>query len=115
MGSAHTKGRSFEQDIGKFLLHNDGECEKFAEMTTSTGRIGQQTNLGVDIISDNIAGECKRRDSLPNWFQDAWDQIQNRADDLGKAPVLAMKADYKDEMFIIDKQTFRKLLELLNE
>lgn len=111
MGSSHTKGRSFEQEIGKMLLDKDGECDKFSEMTTSTGRLGQQTNLQIDLVSDSFAVECKRRDSFPNWLQEAWNQIVERADDNDKKPLLAMKADYEDRMYMINEET---LMELIN-
>lgn len=110
MGSKHTKGRNFEQDVGKLLLEIDGECPDFGEMTTSTGRLGQQTNIQLDCISKNFGVECKARKNIPNWLEEPWEQIQDKADDYGKSPLLAIKANYTEPMYCITESTLRKLL-----
>lgn len=115
MGTAHDKGRRFEQNIGKFLLEKDGECDTFAPMTSSTGRIGQQTNLQVDVMSDTFAVECKRRNSLPNWLQEAWNQIVERADDNDKIPLLAMRGDREDTMYVISEEQLEILIQALGD
>jgi len=93
IGKSHDKGRSFEQDVGKWLLKNDGECPQFGNMTTSTGRLGQQTNLGFDLVSLHYVGEAKNRKSAPKWLLEAWKQIVDLADKHDKEAVLALKKD----------------------
>lgn len=111
MGSKHTKGRNFEQDVGKLLLEIDGECPDFGEMCTSTGRLGQQTNLQVDVMSNQFAVECKARKNIPNWLEEPWSQIQQKADEYNKDEILCIKANYVEPMYCITESTLRKLLE----
>jgi len=115
MAHAHRKGRRFEQQIGKLLLEHDGACPMFEEMTTSTGRIGQQTNLQIDVISKNIACECKSRKSLPKWLMEPWEQIIERAEKVKKTPLLVLKENRSDPLFVVTEETLIELLETLNE
>ena len=110
MGKSHSKGRRFEQDIGKWLLKNDGECDKFAEMTTSTGRLGQLTNLQFDVISNHYAVECKHRSSVPKWLMSAWEQIIDKSAAHDKSAMLAVKKNYKPIMHIITPERHAELL-----
>lgn len=117
MGRSHEKGRRFEQEIGKWLLENDGECPKFKNMTTSTGRLGQQTNLQIDLVSKTYAGECKHRDSVPKWLLNAWKQIVEKAESHKKDAFLAIKKDARKypTMHIITPEHHAELIAAAKE
>ena len=111
MGSKHTKGRNFEQDVGKLLKEIDGECDQFSELTTSTLRLGQQTNLQIDVLSGRFGVECKSRKNIPNWLEEPWEQIIEKSDEYDKEPMLCIKANYVEPMYCITESTLRKLLD----
>lgn len=92
-------------------MEYDGECPKFKEMTTDTARLGAQTNIQIDVISDSFAVECKARDSIPQWLEEPWEQIIERAEDNDKHPLLAIKANYTEPMYCIPESVLKELLD----
>lgn len=87
-------------------------------MTTSTGRLGQQTNLGFDLVSRHYVGEAKNRKSAPKWLLGAWKQINELSDDHeAKYPFLAVKKDLRKYplMHIITKERHEELLQYERE
>ena len=103
MGKSHTKGRNYEQDVGKFLKKYDEPCPIYSKIATSTYRTGQQTNLQFDVVSKRYIGECKNRKSAPKWLMNAWQQTVDKAEEHGKHAMLALKRDLRrwDEIHMI--------------
>ncbi len=107
----HDKGKRLERDLGKFLLTYDGMCPIWGEIASSTGRIGHITELGMDVVSHTYVAEAKHRESMPQWFIGAWEQILEKGETHNKVPLLAVKKNRVKIMHIITEERHAELLE----
>jgi hypothetical protein len=76
-----------ERGIARRMQDVDGADPMFSKITTSTGRVGAITHLQFDAVSKNYVTENKNV-VLAKWIIDAWIQIQQRAIDFNKQPLL---------------------------
>lgn len=114
MASEHEKGKRLERQQGKWLLKNDGECDKWGGMASSTGRVGHITELQVDLISKSYAGEAKNRSNAPKWLFGAWKQIVEKAEQYNKDALLVVNKDARTYpvMHVITTKRHAELLEI---
>jgi len=81
------RAKDSERGIAKRMLSADGADPAFANITSSTGRIGHITGIRVDAVSKNYVTENKNR-KVPSWMVAAWVLINQRARDFNKHALL---------------------------
>lgn len=81
------RAKNSERNIARRMLEVDGPDPIYRNVTSSTGRVGHITGMQIDAISSHYVIENKNR-SLPVWLNNAWVQIQQRAQDFGKHALL---------------------------
>ena len=97
--SQRDKGASFERETCSLL--ND-------ELGVDVGRnLGQSRDGGDDITLGKYRIECKRRASIA--LYEWWEQV-NKAANVGEIPVLAIRADRKERLWVIDDKTMMMFL-----
>lgn len=72
------RAKDSERGIAKRMSYVDGPDPAFANIASSTGRIGHITGIRVDAISKNYVTENKNR-KIPSWMAAAWILINQRA------------------------------------
>lgn len=96
-----TKGASFEREVCKFLRDELGE-DIFRE-------IGQCRDGGCDIKLGAFNIECKRRSKIA--IYEWWDQVvKSLDDDTLSIPILCIRADRRDRLWVVDDQTMAMFL-----
>jgi len=97
--SQRDKGAAFERETCSLL--ND-------ELGVDVGRnLGQSRDGGDDITLGKYRIECKRRASIA--LYEWWEQV-NKAAKVGEIPVLAIRADRKERLWVIDDKTMMMFL-----
>lgn len=81
------RAKNSERGIAKRMSYVDGPDPAFANIASSTGRIGHITGIRVDAISKNYVTENKNR-KIPSWMAAAWILINQRAHDFNKNALL---------------------------
>jgi hypothetical protein len=81
------RAKDSERGIAKRMSSVDGPDPAFANIASSTGRIGHITGIRVDAVSKNYVTENKNR-KMPTWAIDAWVLINQRAHDFSKHALL---------------------------
>jgi hypothetical protein len=108
------RSKQSERDFGKFLLEHDGSDPFWSQVASSTGRVGQITDLQFDVVSRTYAGENKLV-KVPKKLLGWWAQIVDVAAKHNKEPLLRIvpsnEGEY-EEMHIITKSRHQHLLEL---
>ncbi len=84
------RSKNSERDLGKWLLKNDGPDPKWSGIASSTGRVGQITNLQFDCVSLHYAAENKQV-RLPATMLKWWIQIIGVATLQGKDALLSIE------------------------
>ena len=115
------KGDRFERDQAGWFREHDGIDSKVYSVTDS-GRLGATYNgLGFDIPALSYSVECKYRESIPQWLMGAWEQVievnerECEQHDFDKAPLLALKKNYKPIMHVIEPERHAELLKYERE
>lgn len=107
------RSKQSERDFGKYLLRHNGPDPVFKHIASSTGRVGQITDLQFDVVSRHYAGENKLV-KVPKKVLEWWVQIVNIATKHGKQPILRIvpSNDGKyPEMHIITSDRHAELLD----
>lgn len=81
------RAKDSERGIAKRMSAIDGPDPAFANIASSTGRIGHITGIRVDAVSLNYVTENKNR-KIPSWMAAAWILINQRAIDFNKNALL---------------------------
>lgn len=108
------KSKESERELGRFLLVYNGQDPLWVNIASSTGRVGQITDLQFDVVSNDYASENKNvrvGKNLLAW----WDQICMIAAKHGKYPMLRLDPTNEGkhaEMHIISAERHARLLEI---
>lgn len=81
------RAKDSERGIAKRMSAIDGPDPAFANIASSTGRIGHITGIRVDAVSRTYVTENKNR-KIPSWMAAAWILINQRATDFNKNALL---------------------------
>jgi len=81
------RAKDSERGIAKRMVLADGADPSFANIASSTGRIGHITGIRVDAVSRTYVTENKNR-KMPTWLIDAWVLINQRGEDFHKNVLL---------------------------
>lgn len=81
------RAKDSERGIAKRMSAIDGPDPAFANIASSTGRIGHITGIRVDAVSRSYVTENKNR-KIPSWMAGAWILINQRATDFNKNALL---------------------------
>lgn len=110
------RSKQSERDLGHYLLNHNGPDPVFKHIASSTGRVGQITDLQFDVVSLDYAAENKLV-KVPKKILAWWHQIVQIADKHGKQPLLRIvpSNDGKHpEMHIITAERHAELLDKEN-
>lgn len=77
------RAKDSERGIAKRMVAADGPDPSFANVASSTGRVGHISGLRIDAVSRTYVTENKNR-KMPTWLIDAWLLLHQRGDDFGK-------------------------------
>lgn len=88
--SIRRRSKNAERNIARKMTQLDGRDSNFDRIATSTGRVGQYTNLQFDAVSKTYATEAKNR-RLPAWLLKSWVQIQQISINLHKNALLYLE------------------------
>ncbi len=102
------RAKQAERDSGKWLLEHDGIDPKWANIMSSTGRVGQITDLQFDVVSVHYAGEVKNI-KMPARFLGFWKQIRAVAAIHNKQPVLIVQPSNADTVMSKSQMTMHIL------
>jgi hypothetical protein len=72
------RAKNSEREIARRMLKADGPDPAFANIISSTGRVGHITGMRIDAVSKTYVTENKNR-KMPSWLIDAWILINQRA------------------------------------
>lgn len=81
------RAKDSERGIARRMSTVDGPDPLFANIASSTGRIGHISGIRVDAVSKNYVTENKNR-KMPTWCIEAWVLINQRARDFNKNALL---------------------------
>lgn len=107
------RSKQSERDLGKYLLRLDGPDPSFRHIASSTGRVGQITDMQFDVVSRTYAAENKQvklNKKLLGW----WDKINEVAAKHDKQPMLRIvptNDGRHQELHIITAERHAELLE----
>ena len=82
-----SRSKRSERSIARRMQDVDGQDPAFANIASSTGRVGHITNLRFDAVSRTYATENKNR-IIPGWMVKAWILVSQRASDFNKYALL---------------------------
>lgn len=108
------RSKQSERDLGHWLLEHNGEDPFFMKIASSTGRVGQITDLQFDVVSKTYAAENKLV-KVPKKLLGWWTQIVAVADKHNKVPMLRIVPSNEGkhpEMHIITKERHQELLDM---
>jgi hypothetical protein len=110
------RAKGSERDLARFLMEHDGMDPRYADMASSTGRIGHLTGLQFDVASVIYDAENKNQ-VVPQTLWKAWKQICSIAAGHGKEPLLRLAPSNADKkgipvMHIITEERHARLLAL---
>ena len=108
------RSKESERDLGKWLLSHNGSDPNFKHIASSTGRVGQITDLQFDVISRTYAGENKQV-KVPKKLLGWWVQIIEIASRHNKVPLLRIVPSNEgkfQEMHIITRERHEQLLDM---
>ena len=108
------RSKESERALGRWLLLHNGPDPVFKHIASSTGRVGQITDLQFDVISKTYAGENKQV-KVPKKLLGWWVQINEVAARHNKVPLLRIEPTNEGkfpEMHIITKERHQELLDM---
>ena len=108
------RSKQSERDLGHWLLEHDGRDPHFRHIASSTGRVGQITDLQFDVVSRTYAAENKQV-KTPKKLLGWWDQIILVAAKHSKEPMLRIEPTNDgrhQELHIITKERHEALLDM---
>jgi hypothetical protein len=108
------RSKQSERDLGKWLLEHNGEDEFYMKIASSTGRVGQITDLQFDVVSKSYAAENKLV-KVPKKLLGWWEQIVEVAAKHNKEPMLRIVPSNEGkhpELHIITKERHERLLDM---
>lgn len=108
------RSKQSERDFGRYLLEHDGPCPIYSRIASSTGRVGQITDLQFDVVSLHFAGENKLV-KVPKKILNWWDQIVEVASRHGKEPLLRVVPTNEGKHTTLMVITEDKLADLLDK
>jgi hypothetical protein len=81
------RSKDVEREFARWLTSEDGFDEKYRNLTSSTGRIGQITGIQADILSVHYLGEAKNEKFPLKWLR-YWHKIVQKSTEWRKDPIL---------------------------
>lgn len=106
------RSKQSERDLGHYLLEHNGPCPVYSRIASSTGRVGQITDLQFDVVSLDYAAENKLV-KVPKKLLGWWTQIVGIAAKHEKHPLLRIVPSNEGkypEMHIITADRHAELL-----
>ena len=77
------RAKDSERSIAKRMVAADGADPAYANIASSTGRVGHITNMRFDAVSKHYITENKNR-KIPSWMITAWIVLNQRGVDFSK-------------------------------
>lgn len=108
------RSKQSERDLGHWLLEHNGPDEFYMRIASSTGRVGQITDLQFDVVSKTYAAENKLV-KVPKKLLGWWEQIVTIAAKHNKEPLLRIVPSNEGkhpELHIITKERHERLLDM---
>jgi len=100
------RAKNSERNIARKMLAADGADPAFANIISSTGRVGHITGMRFDAISKSYVTEAKNR-KMPTWLITAWILIQQRAVDFNKNFLLHLEPPNMPKLIPINGGTIK--------
>ena len=108
------RSKQSERDLGHWLLEHNGPDPNFKHIASSTGRVGQITDLQFDVVSKHYAAENKLV-RVPKKLLGWWEQIVRISTKHNKQPLLRIVPSNEGkwpELHIITKERHEYLLDM---